>query len=117
MVNNTGAFVLFVLLCAVWLSSARLHPGADEVNATSASMISAVTASTKSQQPAIIFGGENKSSSKKVDVETSMSSSPHYNEKLQKRRLRRNWSDEIDKGFVAFSADYHGPRHHPPKNN
>lgn len=20
-------------------------------------------------------------------------------------------------GFVAFSADYHAPRHHPPKNN
>ncbi|KAI9092079.1 hypothetical protein K1719_028014 [Acacia pycnantha] len=116
MVNNTGAFVLFVLLCAVWLSSARLHPGADEVNATSASVINAVIASTKSQ-PAIISGDENKSSSKKVNVETSLSWSPHYNEKLQKRRLRRNWSDEIDKGFVAFSADYHGPRHHPPKNN
>ncbi|KAK3222757.1 hypothetical protein Dsin_009782 [Dipteronia sinensis] len=25
--------------------------------------------------------------------------------------------DVDDKGFVAFSADYHAPRHHPPKNN
>ncbi|XP_021897630.1 root meristem growth factor 2 [Carica papaya] len=22
-----------------------------------------------------------------------------------------------DGGFVAFNADYHAPRHHPPKNN
>lgn len=29
------------------------------------------------------------------------------------------FSEEIDNdaGFVAFSADYHTPRHHPPKNN
>ncbi|KAK2635972.1 hypothetical protein Ddye_030764 [Dipteronia dyeriana] len=25
--------------------------------------------------------------------------------------------DVDDKGFVAFDADYHAPRHHPPKNN
>ncbi|KAI9170113.1 hypothetical protein LWI28_022781 [Acer negundo] len=25
--------------------------------------------------------------------------------------------DVDDKGFVAFNADYHAPRHHPPKNN
>lgn len=25
--------------------------------------------------------------------------------------------DDEDAGFVAFSADYHPPRHHPPKNN
>ena len=26
--------------------------------------------------------------------------------------------DEVDEsGFVAFNADYHAPRHHPPKNN
>ncbi|XVE74413.1 hypothetical protein DITRI_Ditri12bG0015100 [Diplodiscus trichospermus] len=29
-----------------------------------------------------------------------------------------HFSDEVDEsGFVAFNADYHGPRHHPPKNN
>ncbi|GMJ04585.1 root meristem growth factor 3, GOLVEN 7 [Hibiscus trionum] len=31
-----------------------------------------------------------------------------------------NLSDEADdhqSGFVAFNADYHAPRHHPPKNN
>ncbi|XP_042978452.1 uncharacterized protein LOC122309149 [Carya illinoinensis] len=28
-------------------------------------------------------------------------------------------SEQIDEaaGFVAFNADYHAPRHHPPKNN
>lgn len=27
-------------------------------------------------------------------------------------------SEEEDvSGFVAFNADYHSPRHHPPKNN
>ncbi|KAJ7943284.1 root meristem growth factor 2 [Quillaja saponaria] len=25
--------------------------------------------------------------------------------------------DDDDAGFVAFNADYHAPRHHPPKNN
>ncbi|KAG4165761.1 hypothetical protein ERO13_A13G088845v2 [Gossypium hirsutum] len=31
-----------------------------------------------------------------------------------------NLPDEVDEhrsGFVAFNADYHTPRHHPPKNN
>lgn len=32
-----------------------------------------------------------------------------------------NFSDEVldesSAGFVAFNADYHAPRHHPPKNN
>ncbi|XVF43305.1 hypothetical protein PTKIN_Ptkin02bG0029600 [Pterospermum kingtungense] len=33
-----------------------------------------------------------------------------------------HFSDEVDEssssaGFVAFNADYHAPRHHPPKNN
>lgn len=31
-----------------------------------------------------------------------------------------NLPDEVDEhqsGFVAFNADYHAPRHHPPKNN
>ncbi|KAL6294919.1 hypothetical protein ACE6H2_003061 [Prunus campanulata] len=26
-------------------------------------------------------------------------------------------NDEYSAGFVAFSQDYHSPRHHPPKNN
>lgn len=80
-----------------------------------------VTASTKGQQPAIIFDDENKSP-KNMNVETTLPSSPsssssHHNERRKRRLRRNNWSDEIDKGFVAFSADYHGPRHHPPKNN
>jgi len=32
-----------------------------------------------------------------------------------KRSLRTHLSD--DGGFVAFTTDYHPPRHHPPKNN
>lgn len=35
-----------------------------------------------------------------------------------KRSLRtHNLSHEVDGGFVAFTTDYHPPRHHPPKNN
>lgn len=34
-----------------------------------------------------------------------------------KKSLRSHLSDEVGVGFVAFTADYHSPRHHPPKNN
>ena len=34
-----------------------------------------------------------------------------------KRSLTARLSGEVDSGFVAFTADYHSPRHHPPKNN
>ncbi|XP_025012354.2 uncharacterized protein LOC112534050 [Ricinus communis] len=29
----------------------------------------------------------------------------------------KSMNNEAAAGFVAFSADYHAPRHHPPKNN
>lgn len=34
---------------------------------------------------------------------------------ITRRRLLYN--KVAPPGFVAFSADYKGPRHHPPKNN
>ncbi|KAK8508022.1 hypothetical protein V6N13_055486 [Hibiscus sabdariffa] len=36
------------------------------------------------------------------------------------KQITVDLSDEADdhqSGFVAFNADYHAPRHHPPKNN
>ncbi|KAL5759301.1 hypothetical protein ACOSP7_017826 [Xanthoceras sorbifolium] len=35
-----------------------------------------------------------------------------------KTSVNHHFSQDVDdKGFVAFNADYHAPRHHPPKNN
>ncbi|XP_054793255.1 uncharacterized protein LOC129298836 [Prosopis cineraria] len=132
--NNTSAFVLFVLLCAALISTARLHPAGAEVSTDtcSSSKIGAATASTTKSQPTKIFDDEKSSKKVIISVEAQVVrnkgkivkqlppppplSVSHYNEK-RKRRLRRRWSDEVDMGFVAFSADYRGPRHHPPKNN
>ncbi|OIW04692.1 hypothetical protein TanjilG_06758 [Lupinus angustifolius] len=33
------------------------------------------------------------------------------------RSVKSRLPDEFDKGFMAFTADYHRPQHHPPKNN
>lgn len=33
------------------------------------------------------------------------------------RSLRSRLSDEVEGGFIAFTADYHRPMHHPPQNN
>ncbi|GKV39273.1 hypothetical protein SLEP1_g47075 [Rubroshorea leprosula] len=36
----------------------------------------------------------------------------------EKKQSVSHFSDEADEtGFVAFNVDYHGPTHHPPKNN
>ncbi|MED6123933.1 hypothetical protein PIB30_054254, partial [Stylosanthes scabra] len=48
---------------------------------------------------------------------SSSSSSSQSNVEIKKRSLRSRLGSEVDGGFVAFTADYHSPRHHPPKNN
>lgn len=55
-------------------------------------------------------GGISTSASGKLEEEVA---------KGQRRVRSRLLSDEEKNvsGFVAFNADYHGPRHHPPKNN
>lgn len=45
---------------------------------------------------------------------TSSSSSVEHEQNVY--RSSEQIDDEAD-GFVAFNADYHEPRHHPPKNN
>ncbi|KDP31415.1 hypothetical protein JCGZ_11791 [Jatropha curcas] len=37
--------------------------------------------------------------------------------KWQKKPTHLPKTVKQEDGFVAFSADYHAPRHHPPKNN
>lgn len=34
-----------------------------------------------------------------------------------KKSSRTQYSNEVGGGFMTFAADYHSPRHHPPKNN
>ncbi|MED6110123.1 hypothetical protein PIB30_040025, partial [Stylosanthes scabra] len=48
---------------------------------------------------------------------SSSSSLSQSNVEIKKRSLRSRLGGELDGGFVAFTADYHSPRHHPPKNN
>lgn len=86
----------------------------------SAAITSQENPKTKSQVAVIFDDGK----SKKVSVEPQVvvRNKGNYaksssSSSKRERSLRSRMSDEVDKGFVAFSADYHAPRHHPPKNN
>lgn len=50
-----------------------------------------------------------------IDGKNESVNSPSRSSFHGKRSLRTHLSD--DSGFVAFTTDYHPPRHHPPKNN
>ncbi|KAI5419528.1 protein GOLVEN 5 [Lathyrus oleraceus] len=93
--STTTACILLVFFCAAWLSAARFYPpGGAEVNTISSTEASVATATM------------NK-------IKETKKQSFHG-----KRSLRtHNLSHEVDGGFVAFTTDYHPPRHHPPKNN
>lgn len=41
----------------------------------------------------------------------------NVNRKLRNRNPHRHRKAKITAGFTAFSADYHVPKSHPPKNN
>ncbi|KAL1370450.1 hypothetical protein AAHE18_01G061100 [Arachis hypogaea] len=96
--------VLFLLLSASCFSNARLHPsGGAEVNVIPVSVVN----TSKVMGDQVEIEGNKKSGKENVRKYVK-----------KKRSLRSRLGGEIvDGGFVAFTADYHSPRHHPPKNN
>ncbi|XP_057726215.1 protein GOLVEN 5-like [Arachis stenosperma] len=103
--------VLFLLLCASCFSNARLHPsGGAEVNVIPViTKVSVVNTSKVMRDQVEIEGNLMNKKSGKENVRKYVK---------KKRSLRSRLGGEIVDGeFVAFTADYHSPRHHPPKNN
>ncbi|QHO18236.1 protein GOLVEN 7-like [Arachis hypogaea] len=101
--------VLFLLLCASCFSNARLHPsGGAEVNVIPVITKVSVVNTIKVRDQVEIEGKLMNKKSAKENVRKYVKN---------KRSLRSRLGGEIDGGFVAFTADYHSPRHHPPKNN
>ncbi|XP_045786451.1 protein GOLVEN 7-like [Trifolium pratense] len=98
--TTTTATIMLVFLCAALLSSARLHPaGGAEVNDIS---------STKANVASETINNNKDKNIAAMDMKKQSVNSPKSS-----FHGKRSLSDE----FVAFTADYHPPRHHPPKNN
>ncbi|KAK7309927.1 hypothetical protein RJT34_07060 [Clitoria ternatea] len=112
MLIKNVACVMFVLLCTAWLSTARLNPtGAEateilDIKATSITTTTTKTTMVKSQ--AAIDERKLNKPNAKIHVSKSVEG---------KRNVRSRLSDDVKEGLVAFTADYHRPVHHPPKNN
>lgn len=48
---------------------------------------------------------------------SNISSEEGSNVRVGYSRFPEEDDESAGLGFVAFNADYHAPRHHPPKNN
>ncbi|KAK2408067.1 hypothetical protein P8452_69973 [Trifolium repens] len=100
LIKSTAATILLLFLCAALLSTARLHPaGGAEVNGIS---------STKTNVATETINNNKEKSIGEMDMKKQSVNSPRSS-----FHGKRSLFDE----FVAFTADYHPPRHHPPKNN
>ncbi|KAK7407465.1 hypothetical protein VNO78_09415 [Psophocarpus tetragonolobus] len=102
--KNT-AYVVLVFLCASWLSTARLNPTGAAVNDIPDIKESIATYIPKS--------GPTVKSLAAID-EGMVKFAPSVEAK--KRSVRSRY-DELNGDPFAFTADYHRPVHHPPKNN
>lgn len=70
------------------------------------------------RQAAIIAGNSKKLMSSVKQVIRKRGINVANSSRSGKRSLRTRLSgDNIGGGFMSFTADYHSPRHHPPKNN
>ncbi|KAL2349088.1 hypothetical protein Fmac_003088 [Flemingia macrophylla] len=105
LIKNT-ACLAFVFLCAAWLATARLNPTGAAVNEIPDIKESPTTRVTKTGNvkslAAIDEGNLNN-----ANVKLLMSKSEKANVKSKRNNV----------GPLAFTADYHRPVHHPPKNN
>ncbi|CAI8608581.1 unnamed protein product [Vicia faba] len=98
--STTTACILLVFFCAACLSTARFYPpGSGEVNTISSTKASVATANNNEEKSITAIDSEKQSFHAKRSLRT------------------HDLSHEVDGGFVAFTTDYHPPRHHPPKNN
>nr|KYP45010.1 hypothetical protein KK1_033471 [Cajanus cajan] len=118
LMKNTACVVL-VFLCAVWLSTARLNPTGAAVNEfpdIKESIAFSVTKITKLKSLAAFDEGNlNKANAKLL---MSKSKQAKFASNVEAKRNLRSYSpDEVNGEPLAFTADYHRPVHHPPKNN
>ncbi|XP_029130883.1 uncharacterized protein LOC114917073 [Cajanus cajan] len=129
LMKNTACVVL-VFLCAVWLSTARLNPTENDdhkkvINEGAAvnefpdikeSIAFSVTKITKLKSLAAFDEGNlNKANAKLL---MSKSKQAKFASNVEAKRNLRSYSpDEVNGEPLAFTADYHRPVHHPPKNN
>ncbi|KAJ6726444.1 ROOT MERISTEM GROWTH FACTOR 2 [Salix purpurea] len=128
--------LLFLLFISAWFSSANAHPTAVEVDNSSSERI-AVDGDGMATTSIEMIGGRKAlgaHSIKRPDIKGNAAvpagtSSANdrvagkygYEREVMDIGNKRNggrFSEEMkESGFVAFNADYHEPRHHPPKNN
>ncbi|KAJ1412076.1 hypothetical protein SESBI_20717 [Sesbania bispinosa] len=117
--KNT-ACVLLLFLCAAWLSTARLNPTGAKVYEMSDIQASIATSSATKRTTVKILAaieGNLNVSNAIANAKQLVRKSASSEEDNRSVRSRRLYTDEIDAGLMAFSADYHRPIHHPPKNN
>ncbi|OIW21075.1 hypothetical protein TanjilG_28524 [Lupinus angustifolius] len=112
--------VLLVFLSAAILSSARLMPPGAEVNGSSAIKASIAISTTNKTMVKTLAGIEE--SLKKLSIKQVMRKVGNANKSASRVQGNKgvrssHLNDEVDNGFMAFTADYHRPKHHPPKNN
>ncbi|KAE9615451.1 hypothetical protein Lal_00020940 [Lupinus albus] len=120
MLMKSIACVFLVFLSAAMLSTARLMRTGAEVNGSSAMKASIATSTTNKTMVKTLTGIEE--NLKKLSIKQVKIKVGNANKSASKvqgnRSVRSSYLyDEVDKGLMAFTADYHRPKHHPPKNN
>ncbi|KAE9595701.1 hypothetical protein Lal_00031032 [Lupinus albus] len=114
LMKGTTTCILLVFLSAALLSTARLISEGVEVNGSSpmkVNIANSITNKTMMKSQAAIE--ENlKQIMRKLGNAKKTASNVESN-----RSVKSRLPNEFDKGFMAFTADYHRPQHHPPKNN
>ncbi|ESW25448.1 hypothetical protein PHAVU_003G036700 [Phaseolus vulgaris] len=110
LIKNTAACVLLLFLSAAWLSTARFNPkgvAANEIPEVKASVATRVTESGAVKSIATIDEEKLKKRSGKVVM------SKYGKVKFSSIAEGKGSAPST----FAFTADYHRPVHHPPKNN
>ncbi|OMO93658.1 hypothetical protein CCACVL1_06416 [Corchorus capsularis] len=118
-------FLLILLLCTAWISIGQAIQGGIPVS----SDLAVTSAATNNKRMVIINRKLLKGFMKGAAEGSYTSKFSSINSKCGNKNLAAggceqsvtHFSNEVEdhdqSGFVAFNADYHAPRHHPPKNN
>ncbi|XWS34239.1 hypothetical protein CRYUN_Cryun21dG0023300 [Craigia yunnanensis] len=125
--------LLILLLCATWISFAQASQGRipdsnHKISSTVKGLLDGEHAVTSATNKNWLGGrkmvGLDREMKKLKDVKmsgTTVGGTSKFSSTNIKcgnnlgEQTVSHFSDES--GFVAFNADYHGPMHHPPKNN
>ncbi|KAK7275057.1 hypothetical protein RIF29_16164 [Crotalaria pallida] len=118
--KSAACCVLLVFLSAALLCTARLIPAGDDVNGNSAmkaNIATSTTLTTKVKGLPAIEENMKKLNEKQVVRKHGNNNAKSASSVQRKRSVRSRLSHDVDRGYMAFTADYHRPQHHPPKNN